>query len=222
MQLKPAEQAKQAEQMEQEEQTAQTAQIIQIVQASPENGAACSEIYKPFVENTSVTFEYTPPDAEEFARRIASLQGKFPWLLCKKQGEVLGYVYASAHHPRAAFQWDVEVSAYFSPKAQGMGLGTAMYRLLFRLLREMGYLRVYALITVPNPQSRAFHQSVGFSQICLYPKTGFKLGEWHDMIVMEKMLDPLPENPQPPKAYTPALLEQVLQEEGHLFSSLRL
>lgn len=185
----------------------------QIRQALPSDGDACAAIYKPFVEHTSVTFEYTPPDGTEFSRRIQSLEGRFPWLLWEEEGTILGYVYAAPHHERAAFQWDAEVSAYFSPEAQGKGMGTALYKLLFALLREMGYVRLYALITVPNPKSERFHRSMGFSPVCVYPRTGFKLGEWHDMIVMEKALRPLPPAPAPPGPYTPDLLKRLLEPD---------
>ena len=45
-------------------------------------------IYEPYVLHTSVTFEYTLPTEEEFAARMAQGAGKFPWLVCEKNGKV--------------------------------------------------------------------------------------------------------------------------------------
>lgn len=36
--------------------------------AALKDAEACAEIYRPYVEKTSVTFEYTPPDQTEIAR----------------------------------------------------------------------------------------------------------------------------------------------------------
>mgnify|MGYP001054114749 CR=1 FL=1 len=41
--------------------------------AALKDAEACAEIYRPYVEKTSVTFEYTPPDKTEIARRLAKL-----------------------------------------------------------------------------------------------------------------------------------------------------
>ena len=38
--------------------------------ATPEDAARLVAIYAPYVENTSITFEYIVPSAEEFADRI--------------------------------------------------------------------------------------------------------------------------------------------------------
>ena len=188
---------------------------IWVRQGREEDGAAMASIYRPYVENTSVTFEYEPPSPEEFVRRMEERRGRLPWLVCGlekesigekdagEEGEIAGYVYASPYHERAAFQWDVEISAYFSQKFQGMGLGTCLYETIFSILRELGYLRVYAVIALPNEKSVGFHASMGFQEICRYPETGFKLGQWHDILVMEKLLCPLPKEPLPPRAYDP-------------------
>ena len=38
---------------------------------------ALAEIYKPYVEDTAISFEYEAPSAEEFARRIAEITKKY-------------------------------------------------------------------------------------------------------------------------------------------------
>ena len=42
--------------------------MITLRKATPEDGATLAEIYKYYVENTTVTFEYVAPSGEEFAR----------------------------------------------------------------------------------------------------------------------------------------------------------
>ena len=40
--------------------------------ATEDDGAACAAIYAPYVTDTAVSFEESPPDAAEMAGRISS------------------------------------------------------------------------------------------------------------------------------------------------------
>jgi L-amino acid N-acyltransferase YncA len=199
---------------------------IKIRLAQESDAAALLAVYAPYIQNTSITFEYEVPSVEEFAGRIAKVTEKFPWLVCEIDGKTAGYVYAGLYHSRAAFQWDAELSIYLAPDYHRMGIASALYTCLQNILAKQGYLNLYALITVPNPQSIGFHEKDGFRPICVYRSTGFKLGEWHDMTVLEKQLvAPLPEHPQPCKTFReidPAFFEAQLQEaEDRIRHSIR-
>ena len=52
-------------------------------------------IYAPYL-STTVTFEYVLPSREEFSRRIADVQARFPYLVLEEDGQPVGYAYA---HP---------------------------------------------------------------------------------------------------------------------------
>jgi phosphinothricin acetyltransferase len=41
------------------------------------DAAACAAIYAPYVRDTAITFEIEPPDADEFARRIAAATARY-------------------------------------------------------------------------------------------------------------------------------------------------
>lgn len=85
---------------------------IRIRTARPEDAIELLEIYAPYVRETAVTYEYTVPSKEEFASRIRHTMEKYPYLVAEKDGEILGYAYAGAFHPRAAYAWDAEMSIY--------------------------------------------------------------------------------------------------------------
>lgn len=59
------------------------------------------ELYRPYVEKTAITFEYEVPSLDEFTERIVQIEQKYPYLLAKEDGMVLGYAYASAFKGRA-------------------------------------------------------------------------------------------------------------------------
>ena len=53
---------------------------IKIRTATPEDAEALAAIYAPYVENTSITFEYTVPSVKEFAERIRHTLARYPYL----------------------------------------------------------------------------------------------------------------------------------------------
>ena len=103
------------------------------------------------------------------------------------------------------------------PRFHRMGIASRLYKAITALLAAQGYYRLYSLITVPNPVSVGFHEAYGFSLIATYPATGYKLGAWHDMVVMERPLRELQEEPKPPVSWReldPMFVEMCLSQEG--------
>jgi phosphinothricin acetyltransferase len=70
-------------------------------------------IYAPIVANTSISFGLVTPSVDEMCARIVKTLHELPWLVSDDaQGMVNGYVYASRHRERPAYQWSVDVTAY--------------------------------------------------------------------------------------------------------------
>ena len=80
--------------------------------AVPEDAGAIAAIYAPAVTDLSTSFEIVPPDADEMAKRIATISKRYPWIVSDDNGTVTGYAYGSTHRVRHAYQWTAEVSAY--------------------------------------------------------------------------------------------------------------
>lgn len=59
--------------------------------ASAVDAPALLKIYRPYVENTAITFEYDVPSTEEFASRIQRTLKKYPYLVAEEKGTLLGY-----------------------------------------------------------------------------------------------------------------------------------
>jgi phosphinothricin acetyltransferase len=169
--------------------------------ATPEDAAAMLTIYAPIVRDTAISFEADPPTLAEMQHRIAQTLRHLPWLVCDRQGEVLGYVYASPHRARAAYRWSVDVSVYIHAPAQRTGMGRALYTSLFQLLTLQGLYQCYAGITLPNPASVGLHESLGFHPVGVYRNVGYKLGAWHDVGWWQRGLQPCQSPPGPPTAF---------------------
>ncbi|MDD4844445.1 MAG: GNAT family N-acetyltransferase [Anaerotignum sp.] len=154
-------------------------------------------IYAPYVTDTTVTFEYEVPTVEEFAKRISNTLQKFPYYVAVVDGEIAGYSYASSFRARAAYDWAVETTIYIRQDFRGYGIGSMLYSALEETLKTQGILTMLACVAYPNPPSVAFHEKVGFHRVGLFSKSGYKLGQWIDIVWMEKHIGAHHENPLP-------------------------
>ena len=89
--------------------------------ATERDAEQVAALYAPNVTDSIISFELEPPSADEMRRRIEGTLERFPWLVCERQGRVLGYAYAGAHGPRAAYRWSVDVSVYVHWETQRAG-----------------------------------------------------------------------------------------------------
>ncbi len=149
--------------------------------AGPSDARGVAAIYDPVVASTAISFEVEPPGETEMERRIEAALSFAPWLVWEEGGSVAGYVYASRHRDRAAYQWSVDVTAYTHEAHRRKGIGRALYLALFELLRFQRFQRAHAGITLPNEASVCLHESLGFRPIGVYPSVGYKLGAWRDV-----------------------------------------
>jgi L-amino acid N-acyltransferase YncA len=155
-------------------------------------------VYAPNVTDTVISFETEAPSADEMRRRIGATLKRYPWLVCERQGRVLGYAYAGAHGSRAAYRWSVDVSVYVREGAHRRGVGRALYTSLFAALDLQGFYNAYAGATLPNPASVRLHEAMGFRPVGVYRGVGYKMGAWHDVVWWHLPLRERVANPDPP------------------------
>lgn len=149
--------------------------------ATDEDALACLTIYAPYITDSAASFETDTPTEHEFANRIEQSNSAHRWLVATEQDQVLGYAYGTPHRARDAYRYSVEVSIYLGPNSQGRGVGRQLYTRLLEDLVQLGYRQAYAGITLPNDASVALHRATGFEPIGVFPRVGFKFGEWHDV-----------------------------------------
>ena len=155
---------------------------------------AMLELYRPYILNTTHTFEYRVPTEAEFLERFRQITLRHPWLVWEEQGQVLGYAYGSAPFERDAYRWSCEASIYLRPDAQGRGIGRRLYQALEQIMAYQGHRLCYAIITSENVGSLAFHQKLGYQKTAEMPGCGRKFGRWLGVVWMEKALNQ-PGNP---------------------------
>ncbi|MCQ2437845.1 MAG: N-acetyltransferase family protein [Clostridia bacterium] len=169
--------------------------------ATEKDVPAILEIYRPYILETTITFEYDVPTLEAFIERYRSIAAVYPYFVYEEAGEILGYAYASKAFERSAYQWDVDLSVYLRMDVRGRGIGTELYKKLIDTLRELGYHNVYGLITGENDASKRFHSRMGFSFLGSLPDSGYKFERWLAVDWYGLRLRPAEKVTEPPKVF---------------------
>ena len=170
--------------------------------ANKNDASAILDIYKPYIEDTSFTFETEIPALVDFQKRIDDYLENWPWLVCEDHGKITGYAYGTKHRERKGYQWCVESSIYIHDDYLQRGIGKALYEALLEILKQQGYRNVYAVINLPNDRSVKFHEKCGFTFFSLYPNVGYKLGEWKNVGWWQKKLNEYNSEPAPPLKFS--------------------
>lgn len=154
-------------------------------QASAQDAAACIAIYRPYVENTAISWELEVPSVDEMAARITAARKTHEWLILEDDGHVMGFAYGHTLHRLPTYQWSAETGIYVDPDHHRKGGGRKLYTQLLHRLTQRGYWRAFAGITQPNEPSNSFHRSFGFVNVGLYRRVEWKLDRWHDVAWMQ-------------------------------------
>lgn len=164
--------------------------------ATPDDAAALCAIYSHYVINTAVSFEITPPDANEFKRRIENTLKTYPYLVCEIDGKAVGYTYAYRFRDREAYDRSVETTVYLDKDYLHSGYGTELYSALEKALSLQGVTNLYACIGYPTQDddeyismiSPEFHAKRGFTLVGRHNSCGIKFGRKYDIVWMEKII----------------------------------
>jgi len=146
------------------------------------DASTVAAIYAHYVHRTSITFVSEAPTAADFVSRISD--PRYPFLVAEHNDRVVGFAYASMFRTKAAYRWDVEFSIYLAPGIEGQGIGSQLMEELLAEVEKQGYLNAYSCITMPNDRSVNLHKKFGFEELGRFPRSGYKMGQWHDVIWM--------------------------------------
>ncbi len=178
--------------------TAERENHITVRVARADDAERLLEIYRPYVNDTAITFEYDVPGVDEFRRRIETTLLRYPYLVAEMpDGTIVGYAYASAFKERAAYNWAVELSVYVDQTRHHGHIGQTLYEALEYCLKQQHVTNLNACITFTEQEdghldngSVAFHEKMGFERVAHFHECGYKFNHWWDMIWMEKIIAP--------------------------------
>lgn len=148
---------------------------------------AVQAIYAHHVIHGTASFELEPPTLEQMLQRRADICANgLPYLVAERDGEVVGYAYATPYRPRPAYRFTVEDSVYVREGMAGFGIGHALLAAVIQHCTVSGRRQMVAIIG--NSESSAsirLHARLGFRQVGVFESVGFKHGRWLDTVIMQ-------------------------------------
>ncbi len=147
-----------------------------------------NEIYNQTIVDNYVSFAVDPWTIEMREQWWDERPDELPTLVLEIEGEVMGVSFGSRYRPKAAYESSVETTIVLDSSVLGRGLGTRLLGALVDELTLRGFHRAIAIISLPNDGSVALHHKLGYRTIGIMSETGFKLGRYWDVAMMEREL----------------------------------
>ena len=188
--------------------------------ATLDDAEALAAIYAPYVMETTISFEWVPPTADEFRARMASVMCEYPYLVCEREGEIVGYAYAHRAVERYSYRFCAELSVYVRRDARERGIGSLLYRALIALCREVRLQTLFGIVTDPNEPSFRLHEKLGFTRVGHFPHAGQKFDRWIDVVWYSLVIgdDTVPPQDMIPfPVLTHERVRQIFQEQLKIY-----
>lgn len=149
---------------------------------------AVQAIYAHHVIHGTASFELEPPTLGQMLQRRADICANgLPYLVAERDGEVVGYAYATPYRPRPAYRFTVEDSVYMREGMAGFGIGHALLAAVIQHCTASGRRQMVAIIgNSENSASIRLHARLGYRQVGVFESVGFKHGRWLDTVIMQR------------------------------------
>jgi len=170
---------------------AEALSALRIRPSAEDDLGAIAAIYGHHVTHGTGSFETEPPGVEEMRRRRADILARgLPYLVAEGEGgAILGYAYASAYRPRAAYRNTAENSVYVRHDLMGRGIGRRLLAELIAGCEALGLRQMVAVVgDSANLASVRLHQAFGFRLVGTLNAVGRKHGRWLDTVLLQRSL----------------------------------
>lgn len=149
---------------------------------TPAHASMVLAIYQAGIDTGQATFETAAPDWEAFdAARLPDHR-----FVVVEDGDVLGWVAASAVSDRCVYAGVVEHSVYVAPAARGRGVGRALLQALIDSTEAAGIWTIQSGVFPENTASIALHRALGFREVGRRERIGRLGGTWRDVVLLER------------------------------------
>lgn len=151
--------------------------------------SAIAAIWNQVIRDTVFTFtsaEKSLTDMEELLND--KMQTGHGFLVAEAEGVTLGFALYGQFRGGPGYARSMEHSIYLAPEARGKALGRALLRAIEDHARAAGVHVLMAGISAQNAAARRFHAQNGYEFMVILPQVGYKFGQFHDLVLMQKIL----------------------------------
>jgi phosphinothricin acetyltransferase len=150
-----------------------------------------NNLYNHYVRNFHYTFDVEPWTLEmrrEWFGHYAK-SGPHRLVIAADGDDVAGFAASHMFRPKIGYNTSIETTIYLGDNHTGQGVGTKLYKHLFKLVESEDLHRAYAGIAMPNPASVALHEKLGFKRVAYFSEQGRKFDKYWDVAWYEKPLN---------------------------------
>ncbi len=172
------------------------------------------KIYKHYVETSHCTPEETVPTLSDYIHRVDKYTYSRGFIMAEIDGETVGLclLTENTYDPTDFFTANIEM--YVKDGHIRRGIGSAMCSLMLDIMEKGNKKAVYARVPLPNDSAVNFYKKWGFTEKEEIKKSFTKFDKSYDVMVMEKVLNPVDKNALKP--IKPYLIESVDYETARI------
>ena len=165
---------------------------LSIREATPADAEAIAAIYNHYVSGGGVTMDTVKKTAEDIKGQMERFNQREVILILEKPGGVIGWGIIKRYSDRVGYRVACETSCYLYSEERGQGYGPMLKKALIQRCRKFGYHHVVCKVFSTNSASIKYNQRLGFEIVGTQREIGFRDGQWHDMVIMQLILDDVP------------------------------
>lgn len=114
------------------------------------------------------------------------LASGWPFLVAERDGNVIGYAYATQIRERPAYAFTCKNSIYVADGHTGKGVGRGLLSALIACAEQAGFRQMIAVIGGGSPASVGLHETFGFKEAGRLTAVGRKNHRWLDTVYMQR------------------------------------
>lgn len=157
--------------------------------ATAADAPGIAAIWNPVIRDTAITFNSAEKTDADIAAMIRDRQhAGHAFLVAEEAGTITGFATYAQFRGGVGYARTMEHTILLAPQAQGQGTGRALMSALERHARDAGAISLFAGVSAENPAGRAFHARIGFTEVAILQRVGFKFGRAMDLVLMQKFL----------------------------------
>lgn len=157
--------------------------------ATPADAPAIAAIWNPAIRDTAVTFNSAEKSPADIAAMITERQAAgHAFLVAETANRIAGFATYAQFRGGVGYARTMEHTILLAPEAQGTGLGRALLTAIENHARAAGAISLFAGVSAENPAGRAFHARMGYAEVAILQRVGFKFGRAMDLVLMQKFL----------------------------------
>lgn len=157
--------------------------------ATAADAPALCAIWNPVIRDTAITFNAQEKSPADLATMIATRQADgHAFLVAETAGRIAGFVTYAQFRGGIGYARTMEHTILLAPEARGQGLGPALLTAAETHARAAGAMSIFAGVSAENPAGRRFHARMGYAEVAVLQRVGFKFGRSMDLVLMQKFL----------------------------------